>query len=258
MMLAIVASMAPVLATPPDHDTISSPSELELGVIKDARRRQRRRRLVMVLLAFAAIGGYLGIRQNSASAPRSESLLSRPMHLPSLGPRGQCPVSSGYTVKNSDFGGTALGSGPVRVLVASTGSILHGRPELGTTEARGWYALKTLWFAMPGYDGPFIVRGGRLGKRGPIEVQPSGTGLLPGSGPLIVPAGATINTYYTNWRPGHVRDPVTGRLVPTLTGYGYRTVPGSTWVRSPGCYAWQIDGRGFSEVIVIDALAPGK
>jgi hypothetical protein len=237
---------------------MSSPSELELGVITDARRRQRRRQFAMMLLAFAAIGTYLGIRETSASSPRSGSLLARPLHLPALGPRGRCPVSSGYTVNNPYFGGTALGSGSVRVLIANAGSILRGRPELGTTEARGWYALQTLWFAMPGYDGPFIVRGGRLGKRGPIDVQPGGTGLIPGSGPLVVPAGPTINTYYTNWRPGHVRDPVTGRLVPTLRGYGYRTVPGSTWVTSPGCYAWQVDGRGFSEVIVIDALAPGK
>ena len=51
------------------------------------------------------------------------------------------------------------------------------------------------------------------------------------------------------------------RYIPTregirfLTGYGYRTQPGSTWVRSPGCYAWQVDGRGFSETIVVKAGA---
>ncbi len=212
----------------------------------------------MVLLAIAALGVYLGVRESAGSASRSGSLLARPLHLPSLGPRGRCPVSSGYTVANAYFGGSALGSGPVRVLIGNQGDVLRGRPELGTTEAPGWYALQTLWFAMPGYNGPFVVRGGRLGKPGPIAVQPGRTGLLPGSGPLVVPAGPTINTYYTNWRPGHNRDAVTGRLVPTLTGYGYRTVPGSTWIRSPGCYAWQVDGRGFSDVIVVDAQAPAR
>jgi hypothetical protein len=55
------------------------------------------------------------------------------------------------------------------------------------------------------------------------------------SGPLIVSAGATTNT----------QD-------------GYRAVPGSTWVRSPGCYAWQVDGRGFSEILVVHAIASGR
>lgn len=91
-----------------------------------------------------------------------------------------------------------------------------------------------------------------------MEVLSDGTGYTagraPGSGPLVVPAGPTINTFYTNFQPGHVRDAVTGRLVKTLSGYGYRTVPVGTWIRSPGCYAWQVDGGGFSETIVIDAL----
>jgi hypothetical protein len=116
---------------------------------------------------------------------------------------------------------------------------VHGRPRLGTGVPGPWQALQTLWFAVPGYDGPFEVRAARLGKSGPIAVQPGGSGLTPGSGPLVVPGGPTINSYPPPG-PG--------------TYHGYRTVPGSTWVRSPGCYAWQVDGRGFSEVIVFDAL----
>lgn len=143
-------------------------------------------------------------------------------------------MSSGYSVNNSYFGGTALGNGPVRVMLANAGDIRHGRVDLGTTDSHGWFALQTIWFATPGYGGPFVVRGGRLGRRSPIEVQPGGTGLTPGSGPLVVPAGPTLNT----------QD-------------GYRTVPGSTWVTSAGCYAWQVDGQGFTEVIVIDTLMRG-
>jgi hypothetical protein len=198
----------------------------------------------MVLAAGAA---YLGAR-TVASKPRSTSLLARPLHFPSLGRGGRCPVSSGYKVNNPYFGGDALGKGPVRVLIANWGDVLHGRPMLGLGAPRPWHALQTLWFAMPGYRGPFVVRGRRLGKPGPIEVQPGGTGLnagmVPGSGPLVVPAGPTINSY----PPPTVNIPWAG----------YRSVPGSTWVKSPGCYAWQVDGRGFSEVIVVDALAPPK
>jgi hypothetical protein len=220
----------PVSDPTPDSEQL----ELEL-LIREARRRQRRRRLVMIVFALAGIGLYLAIRETAASSPRPGSLLSRPLHFPALGSDGRCPVSSGSRFDNSYFGGVALGSGPVRVLLADAGDIRHGRVDLGRGDAPHWFALQTLWFAMPGYHGPFVVRAARLGARGPIEVQPGGTGLTPGSGPLVVASGATIDT----------QD-------------GYRTVPGSTWVRSPGCYAWQVDGRHFSEDIVLDALAPTR
>ena len=104
---------------------------------------------------------------------------------------------------------------------------------LGRSSVPGWYAIETLWFATPGYHGPFVVRARDLTGKGPIEVQPSGSGQVPGSGPLVVAAGPTANT-----------------------GDGYRTVPGNTWVQAPGCYGWQVDGRSFSEIIVVDALRP--
>ncbi len=143
-------------------------------------------------------------------------------------------MSSGSTFDNDFFNGVALGNGPIRVLLADRGNVLRGRVALGESTAPGWSALQTLWFALPGYDGPFVVRAARLGDQGPIEVQPDSTGLAPGRGPLMVAAGLTLNTQA-----------------------GYRTVPGSTWMRSPGCYAWQVDGHGFSEVIVVDAVGSG-
>jgi hypothetical protein len=217
----------------PDPQPAAERLEADL-LIREARRRQRRRRLVLVVSFVAVLGSYL-IASTSAPPRPSASLLSRPLHFPSLGPSGACPVSSGSTFDNSVFGGVALGAGPVRVLLADRGNILRGRVDLGASETPGWSALQTLWFAMPRYDGPFVVRAARLGAHGPIEVQPDQTGLRPGSGPLVVAAGATANTQDA-----------------------YRTVPGSTWVRSPGCYAWQIDGPGFSEIVVADAVAPAK
>jgi hypothetical protein len=215
-------------------DPVAQPERVEVDLlIREARLRQRRRRLVVIACLAALAGTYLVVRA-TASSQGSASLLSRPLHFPSLGPSGGCPASSGSTF-DSYFAGVALGSGPVRVLLADRGNIVRGRVDLGASEAPGWSALQTLWFAMPGYDGPFVVRAAPLGARGPIEVQSDQTGLRPGSGPLVVAAGPTTNT----------QD-------------GYRTVPGSTWVRSPGCYAWQIDGRGFSEIVVADAAAPAK
>ena len=130
-------------------------------------------------------------------------------------------------VANRYFNGVAFGSGPVRVLLANRGDLLRGRVDLGTTQTPGLSAIQTLWFSMPGYDGPFVVRAKSLNGASRIEVQSGGA---PGSGPLVVPAGPTLNTRY-----------------------GYRTVPGATWVTSPGCYAWQVDSRNLSEIIVVDA-----
>lgn len=200
-------------------------------LIREARRRQRRRQLGMILVLAAIPAAYL-LAQASTSPRLSASLFARPLHFPALAAGATCPVSKGSTVATAAFTGAALGSGPVRVLLADRGDVRRGRVDLGATAIPGWSALQTLWIAMPGYNGPFVVRAARLGSRGPIEVQASDTGLSPGSGPLVVPAGPTQNSQA-----------------------GYRTVPGSTWVKSPGCYAWQVDGRGFSEVVVVDATA---
>jgi hypothetical protein len=225
-----------------ERPSITEELELEL-LIREARRRHRRRRRIALFALLAAAGLSVSVLEATSETSRPGSLLARPLHFPTLGPGGRCPVSPGYTVNNSFFGGDALGKGPVRVLIVNGGDVVHGHPQLGTTEAHGWFALKTLWFAMPGYNGPFVVRGARLGKPGPIKIQPGGEDLTPGSEPLVVPAGPTINSY----PPPTMNIPWTG----------YRTVPGSTWVKSPGCYAWQIDGLGFSEVIVVYALAAG-
>ncbi len=224
-----------------DHDDVRlhaalaefDTSALEVNMlIKEARRRQRVRWLAVVatLVAMSGVAVYLAAGR-ATSPTKFVSLTSRPLHYPTLGPNGSCPTSPGKTFNNDLFGGVALGSGPVRVLLADSGDLRHGHVNLFPSEVRGWSALQTLWFAEPGYNGPFVVRAERIGRSAKVEVQPGRNGLEPGAGPLLVSAGPTMNT-----------------------AGGYRTVPGSTWVKSGGCYAWQVDGRNFSEVIVFDAL----
>lgn len=87
----------------------------------------------------------------------------------------------------------------------------------------GWFGLKTLWYVAPSYKGPVLIRGSRIDGDGLV-----GFGENPFIGHLIFPAGPTVND----------------------TADGYRTAPGGTYVAGPGCYAWQIDGLSFSDVIV--------
>jgi hypothetical protein len=205
-------------------------AELDL-LIREARRRQRRRHLTIAVVVVSILCGAAVARV--AVLPGLWAAAQPFSHFPSLGPDGKCPVEAGSRFNGADFSGPALGRGPVRVLIGNGGDPLAGRIELGLASLPRWRAIETIWFATPGYHGPFKVSGIRLGHPGAIAVQPAGDGNVPGSGPLVVPAGPTMNTFPD----------------------GYRMVPGSTWVRSPGCYAYRVSGRGFSENIVFDAVA---
>jgi hypothetical protein len=156
-------------------------------------------------------------------------ILKRPLRLPVIRPGQPCPASPGVAVTNSYFVGVALGQGPVRPIPAAQGDLNRGIVDLSTdTGAPGWLAFKTLWFSVPSYQGPFVIRAKRLDGTGPIAFGETPT--LP---PLVVPPGETLNSHS-----------------------GYRTAPGGTWVKAPGCYGWQIDGQSFSEIIVVDAVLP--
>ncbi len=115
----------------------------------------------------------------------------------------------------------------MRPIPAVDGDLRHGIVLLSSNSGvAGWLAFKTLWFSAPAYRGPFLIRAQRLDGQGPIAF-----GETPILSPLVVPPGETLNSHA-----------------------GYRTAPGGTWVKAPGCYGWQIDGLNFSEVIVVDAV----
>ena len=179
-------------------------------LIREARRRQRRRRLTVIAVAAAVLASYF-VTRSAAPAPPSQSLLARALHFPSLGPDGRCPVSSGQTVNNALFGGSALGNGPVRVLLANT----HGRIALGARAPSGWFGLQTIWFAMPNYNGPFVVRGKRLGRPARSRSNPEGPGTTPARFPAPVRWSSRPGRRSTpSTRTGDqgTDDAVTGRL----------------------------------------------
>lgn len=150
--------------------------------------------------------------------------LKHPLHFPVLRAGQRCPAVRSTPFHTQDFGGMARGTGPVRVLAGGAGGTAK---LINPSGAPPWLALKTLWFSLPAYQGPFVIRAKRLGRPGPVAL-----GEGPMVGPLVVPPGPTLNSYTS----------------------GYRTVPGGLFVRAPGCYAWQVDGLGFSEIIVVRAV----
>jgi hypothetical protein len=156
---------------------------------------------------------------------------NRPLDLPSIRPGQSCPVSGSSKIETLGFGGVALGIGPVRPVVP----LLPGQDPaqgipLTSLPRGGWYSFKTLWFVDPSYQGPVRIRGARIDAPGFIAF-----GEAPDLGELIIPPGRTVN---------HTRD-------------GYREAPGGTYVKTPGCYAWQVDGVGFSTVLVFRAVPVG-
>lgn len=172
---------------------------------------------------------------------RVPSALRRPFRVPALRAGQACPSTPGARLTTGYISGIELGAGPVRADIANRVDLRHGRIVLGTTDVRGWRAIKTVWYSMPTYHGPWSVRAVRLSGSGRIDLanQPAPLPVRPlGGSPfsptaLVIPPGPTLNT-----------------------GAGYRTDPRTTWISAPGCYAWHIDGLGFSELIVFQALAP--
>jgi hypothetical protein len=157
--------------------------------------------------------------------------LRRPLDLPSVQPGDVCPATGGQHFENGQFGGIALGHGPVQPLLAPVTNADRTQAQQGVLvfrpmERPGWSAIKTLWFSSPDYQGPLYIRGRQLDGTHTPAFGESPSLVDPQIGP-----GATLNGID-----------------------GWRTWPGATWLRTPGCYAWQIDGTDFTEVIVFKAI----
>ncbi|WP_157254430.1 hypothetical protein [Nonomuraea typhae] len=152
--------------------------------------------------------------------------LWRPLRHPAAS--SSCPVTKGRRLPPGlPFGGTAFGEGRVRVVLV--GAKAGARITVDPVRRDGWYGKKSLWFAEPSYQGPVLLRGTRLDKPGEVAF-----GEEPRSLAVQIPPGPGVNN-----------------------SGGYRHWPGSTWVRSPGCYGLQADGLNFSVSIVVEVRAPG-
>jgi hypothetical protein len=159
----------------------------------------------------------------AAGAGPNWEALERPLHLPALGPGGRCPASAlAPQITGQKYGvGGALGPGPVYPILGRSGLVAYFRPVTGS-----WAGEKVLWFVLPDYTGPVLIRGRRLGGTQLLRFD---NGIKPATEIRIAP-GETVT--WTGQAPGS------------------RGRPSAVRVRVPGCYGVQIDGTSFSTVVV--------
>lgn len=156
------------------------------------------------------------------TAPDVAALLARPLDLPNVEPGEPCPITPGRDA--SPAVASAGGAGPV-VISAASGYV----PLWPDPEAPGWFGTKIAWSIEKAVPGPVVLRGARI----------DGPGLLRWSDP-----------------PGRSPDWIEfeALLVGVSGNRAYRSGISGMPMSAPGCYAVQIDGEGFQQHIVFDAL----
>jgi hypothetical protein len=119
------------------------------------------------------------------------------------------------------FGGYVLGPGPAYAgAFAQDATVHYGSSPV---EAGGWRGFKVLWIMRPGYRDRLLIRGRQLDGAAAIQF-----------------AGESQEMRIGRWG--------TASGAP---GWGHR--PSTEWVRTPGCYGFQLDGPRFSRVLVFRA-----
>lgn len=197
--------------------------------------------LAMILAGCDA--GQSGVTPNATATARGASglvtatsdawtpLEQRALHLPTLAPGASCPVAQPRQV-NPDFG-AGIGPGPVYAAIGSSDGVLrYASAQSFRGGTSGWGGSKVLWYIDAKYTGPVLVRGHQID--GPHELRFDGG---------ITSLGVASGILQPDMRM--LGDPAYGTPWPNYPSY--------TRVQAPGCYAYQIDGNGFSQGIIFRA-----
>lgn len=180
------------------------------------------------LAACSWAGHGAGTTQATPGRSAFAALSAVPLKLPRLEPGQSCPPAQ-LSQTDPQFG-MGLGSGPVYLI---GGWIIRSDPG---------HPQKVAWTADPNYTGPIRIRGGRID----------------GNGQLL------LGGHHNHWRGAPLKKVEGTDLYPELDLLETNTVsnppshwrvwPSFTYIANPGCYAWQVDGLGFTELITIQAL----
>ena len=186
------------------------------------------RPLAVALLALAMAIAVARVSVAPAASVLRSGAPHRPLHLPHLRPGKRCPISpSQISPWGTDGLETLTGRGPAYLI--GVGGAEGGTISIAGSarDSLGWQGQKTPWAVRRSYEGPILVRGARIDRRGQVRF---GYGYGDHLRELRWDAGAD---------QGLPPDP------------GYRFLASETLFRAPGCYAFQIDGTSFSKVIVV-------
>ncbi len=163
---------------------------------------------------------------SSQSRPAME-LRQRPLRLPLLGSDGECPSTTSQHQPDPDLG-HVQGSGPPGPVGLSPSGVLHyNAPADFRWAGQAWGGQKVLWAVDGSVRGPVLVRGHQLD--GPHEVRFND----PAQPELLIEKWAS-----------------------DATPIGWRDYPSHTRLQAPGCYAYQVDTRAGTTVIVFLAKGP--
>jgi hypothetical protein len=157
----------------------------------------------------------------TATADPLTVLRHRPLHYPSLAAGALCPKTSG--VKVSANYSLAIGDGPAYAVFGRDDGVL----SYGDAQPFGggdYGGNKVLWIVSPAYHDLVLIRGHQLGGNLDVRFE---TGADPPKDLSFSADGS---------------DPC-----------GWTGAPSYTRVKAPGCYAYQVDGLTFSEIIVFQA-----
>ncbi len=179
-----------------------------------------------VALALVGLGAGTG---EAKPKPRwTWAALHRPLHVPTLAAGSSCPVSVTRPVRLDARQGTngLAGPGPAYPSLSAPGAVEFVYPPLQQQldfYGSGWGGNKVLWWVARSYKGPVLIRGRQL------------------DGPHLVRFDRGV-------------PPAREIRIPPYAGAYYRIRardrPSYTRLEAAGCYAYQIDGVGFSRVIV--------
>lgn len=162
----------------------------------------------------------------------TELIIFHSLDLRILSPGATCPVSPqqvAHTLSPEFGSGPAVGSGPIYALMAEMtgGSLKYSQSYNQSHYKNGWAHSKVLWMAKPAVTGTVLIRGQQID--GPIN-SPQWIGFGEGDVP----------DFTLHWD--------------IASEAGWANLPSDVRIPAPGCYAYQVDAQGRSEVIVFQVV----
>ncbi|GBD16549.1 hypothetical protein HRbin26_01447 [bacterium HR26] len=177
------------------------------------------------ILALGIGDSASNVLPESPAAVLEGALRQRPLRLPELSADGECPRSPWAF-------GLAIGEGPVYLPIGPDGVVNLGGPLVAEQED-GTYRFKSSWFVSPDYSGPLLIRGRQLDGSSTLRLASEGS------------SEATDELFLPPAIEGQA----------TRDEAGWTSWPTAITLSGPGCYAIQVDGADFQQVIVFQAIA---